>query len=120
LQNSAEKIFSEFEKCGLDFFWPQKNLQKKIFAGQKFVISGTFENFSRDELKKKIADAGGKILSAISGNCDALICGKNPGSKRKKAENLQIKIWDEKKILQKFGENSAENKKNSPQNLQLF
>ena len=69
-----------------------KNISS-ILLGKSFVISGVFENFSRDELKKLIESNGGKISSSISSKTTYLVAGSNMGpSKKEKAEKLNIKI----------------------------
>ncbi len=94
----AKNLFSNFEKANITIFWPEEKIKNSNLDGKKFVITGTFENFSRDELKKNISDGGGKIMSAISKNIDILVVGKNPGSKLKKADELKIDVYDEQKI----------------------
>tara|TARA_R110002051_G_scaffold314839_1_gene392382 strand:+ start:7624 stop:9645 length:2022 start_codon:yes stop_codon:yes gene_type:complete len=65
-------------------------------AGKIFVVSGVFEILSRDELKKKIEDNGGKVGSSISSKTSYLVAGDKMGpSKRTKAENLGIPIISE-------------------------
>lgn len=65
-------------------------------AGKTFVVSGVFEILSRDELKKKIEDNGGKVGSSISSKTSYLVAGDKMGpSKRTKAENLGIPIISE-------------------------
>ena len=64
--------------------------------GKKFVISGTFEHFSRDELKQNIEQNGGKVVSSVSKNTDYLLAGDKPGpSKVNKAQNLGVSIISE-------------------------
>jgi DNA ligase (NAD+) len=63
-------------------------------AGQSFVISGTL-SAPRDELKRRIEAAGGKVRPSVSTRTDYLVCGAKPGSKRDKAEELGVKILDE-------------------------
>ncbi len=61
-----------------------------------FVVSGVFEIYSRDELKKAIEDNGGKVGSSISSKTDYVIAGDNMGpSKLEKANQLKIKIITE-------------------------
>ncbi len=68
--------------------------------GKKFVISGTFEHFSRDELKKNIEQNGGKVVSSVSKNTDYLLAGDKPGpSKVSKAQNLGVSIISEADYL---------------------
>ncbi len=69
-------------------------------GGKSFVISGVFENFERDELKKHIIQNGGKVLSSISSKLDYLLAGDNMGpAKLDKANSLGIKIISEKEYL---------------------
>ena len=65
-------------------------------AGKTFVISGTFQNFERDELKIKIEANGGKVLSGVSGKLNYLIAGAEAGpSKLEKALKLNVSIVSE-------------------------
>ncbi|WP_338378465.1 NAD-dependent DNA ligase LigA [uncultured Flavobacterium sp.] len=64
--------------------------------GKIFVVSGVFEIYSRDELKKAIEDNGGKVGSSISSKTDYVIAGDNMGpSKLEKANQLKIPIITE-------------------------
>ncbi len=68
--------------------------------GKKFVISGTFDHFSRSELKKSIEQNGGKVVSSVSKNTDYLLAGDKPGpSKVSKAEALGVPIISEADYL---------------------
>lgn len=67
-----------------------------------FVITGTFKNFSREELKSLILKKGGKVTSAVTPKTDIVLVGKEPGSKLSKAEELGIELWDEKKVTSIF------------------
>jgi DNA ligase (NAD+) len=70
-------------------------------AGKTFVISGTFQNFERDDLKIKIEANGGKVLSGVSGKLNFLIAGNEAGpSKLEKAQKLGVPIISEEEFLQ--------------------
>ncbi|MEY4538519.1 MAG: hypothetical protein RLZZ306_276 [Bacteroidota bacterium] len=70
-------------------------------AGKTFVISGTFQNFERDELKTKIEANGGKVLSGVSGKLNYLIAGSEAGSsKLEKAQKLNVSIISEEEFMQ--------------------
>ncbi|MFC1730690.1 NAD-dependent DNA ligase LigA [candidate division KSB1 bacterium] len=72
------------------------NLDSNILENKIIVVSGVFINYSRDELKRLISNHGGKNTSSISNKTDFLIAGENTGpSKRKKAEELGVKIISE-------------------------
>jgi DNA ligase (NAD+) len=68
--------------------------------GMSFVITGTLNNFSRDEAKDFIIKNGGKVLSSVSKKLDYLVVGADPGSKLKKAEELGIKIISEEELME--------------------
>jgi len=69
--------------------------------GKTFVISGVFENYSRDELKDMIEANGGKILSGISGKLNYLVAGDNMGpSKLEKATKLKVPIITDEMLLE--------------------
>jgi len=69
-------------------------------VGKTFVISGTFQNFERDELKIKIEANGGKVLSGVSGKLNYLIAGSEAGpSKLEKAQKLNVSIISEDDFL---------------------
>jgi len=65
------------------------------FYNKTFVITGTLEKYTRDEIEAKIQILGGKTSSSVSKKTSALIVGSNPGSKYEKAEKLDIPIWSE-------------------------
>jgi DNA ligase (NAD+) len=65
-------------------------------SGKIFVVSGVFEKFSRDDLKKAIEDNGGKVGSSISAKTDYVVAGDNMGpAKLDKATKLNITIISE-------------------------
>ena len=73
-------------------------------SGKTFVISGVFEQFSREELTALIEKHGGKLLSSISGKLDYLVAGDKMGpSKLAKAEKLKIPIISEAELMELIG-----------------
>lgn len=76
----------------------------EVLAGKIFVVSGVFTLFSRDELKKKIEDNGGKVGSSISAKTDFVIAGDNMGpAKLEKANKLNVKIISEDDFIVMLG-----------------
>ena len=70
-------------------------------AGKTFVVSGVFDKFSRDDLKKAIEDNGGKIGSSISAKTDYVVAGDNMGpAKLEKANSLKIPIISEDDFIE--------------------
>lgn len=87
---------------GLQFHSEEKEirLQSNLLEGKTFLISGVFENHSREELKDLIESNGGKMLSSVSSNLSYLVAGENMGpSKREKAEKLKISIISDEELL---------------------
>ena len=74
------------------------------FNQKTFVVTGTLEHFSRDEIKNKIELLGGKTSGSVSKKTSVVIVGENPGSKYEKAQKLGIEIWNEDALLEKLGE----------------
>ncbi len=70
-----------------------------IFAGSRFVVTGTLEKFGRDEIKELIRNNGGMVSEGISKETTYLVAGENAGSKYQKAEELGVKILNEKQFL---------------------
>lgn len=91
-------IIERLKKYGVQFEIVEKvnpNATNKL-AGKTFVVSGVFEKFSRDDLKKAIEDNGGKVGSSISAKTDYVIAGDNMGpAKLEKANKLNVSIISE-------------------------
>ncbi|WP_417366985.1 NAD-dependent DNA ligase LigA [Flavobacterium beibuense] len=70
-------------------------------SGKTLVVSGVFEKFSRDELKKAIEDNGGKVGSSISSKTDYVVAGDNMGpAKLEKANKLGVAIISEDDFIE--------------------
>jgi len=74
-----------------------QKLRNKIFA-----LTGELKIFTRDEVKEKIKELGGKVSGSVSKNTSFVVVGRNPGSKLEKAKKLGVKIIDEKMFLKEF------------------
>ena len=75
------------------------------YTDKIIVLTGTLNSMSRDEAKKTLHSLGAKVSSSVSKNTDFLIIGDQPGSKAKKAKELNIPIVSEEEwigIIQKF------------------
>ena len=70
------------------------------YTGKVIVLSGTLKSMSREEAKHTLQTLGAKFSGSVSKNTDFLIIGSEPGSKAKKAEELNIKIINEDQWIQ--------------------
>lgn len=90
---------------GLQFEVQQQEGASNKLDGLTIVISGNFERYSRKEIKELIEKHGGKNTGSVSGKTDLIIAGEGMGpSKRKKAEDLGVKIIDENEFAEMIGD----------------
>lgn len=95
------KNIEKLKMVGLKFEIDSTIIRKSILNNKTFVISGVFEDHSREELKSLIDQNGGKNLSSISSKTNFLLAGDKVGpSKLKKAKDLDIMIIDEKYFIE--------------------
>jgi DNA ligase (NAD+) len=90
-------LVAQLSKFGLTLSGTKKE-RGTTLSGQTFVITGTLAGYSRDEAKKLIEDAGGKVASAVSKKTNFLLAGSDAGSKLDKAKELGVPVIDEKKM----------------------
>ena len=96
------EMINTLKSYGLQFKLEENNNEttSEILIGKSIVVSGVFEKYSRDELKKLIEINGGKVSSSISKNTSFILAGSNMGpSKKQKAEALGIKIIGEEEFI---------------------
>lgn len=92
-QENLEEL-KELSDLGVNMkYYDTSKETSDIFDGKKFVITGSFEEFTRDELKDYIEDHGGINSGSVSKNTDIVIVGKDPGKKYEDAVSLGISIW---------------------------
>ena len=92
------EIINRLKIKGIQFEVNEKNSTfiSDVLENKIFVVSGVFELYSRDELKKAIEDHGGKVGSSISSKTNYVIAGDNMGpAKLEKANKLGVTIINE-------------------------
>ncbi|MCL4686408.1 NAD-dependent DNA ligase LigA [Myxococcota bacterium] len=68
-------------------------------AGQTFVLTGGLESMTRDEARRRIEAAGGKVTSSVSKKTHYVVAGEDAGSKLTRAHELEIPVLDEPAFL---------------------
>lgn len=63
-----------------------------------FVITGTIEDYKREDVKELIEKNGGKVTGSVSKNTDILLCGQKAGSKLTKAKSFGIEVYEGDKL----------------------
>jgi DNA ligase (NAD+) len=91
------KLVERLREARLTLTGKKKERGTKL-AGKTFVLTGTLSHFTRDEAKKMIEDAGGKVTGSVSKKTDYVVAGADAGSKLEKAKELEVSVIDEKEM----------------------
>lgn len=103
-----QQIIERLRTAGLQLTAKERTKASNALEGLTFVISGSFANHSRDELKALIDANGGKNLAAVSANTSYLLAGDKIGpAKLQKANKLGIKIISEDEFIAMIGSNDT-------------
>jgi DNA ligase (NAD+) len=79
-------------------FSGKKKERGTTLAGKTFVLTGTLAKYTRDEAKRMIEDAGGKVVGSVSKKTDYVVAGADPGSKLDKARELGVEVVSEQQM----------------------
>jgi DNA ligase (NAD+) len=88
-------LVAQLRDAGLNLSGTKKQRGTKL-AGKTFVLTGTMPRYSRDQAKKMIEDAGGRVSGSVSKKTDYVVAGDDAGSKLDKAKELGVAVIDEK------------------------
>ena len=91
------KLVTDLRKAGLTFTGQKKEKGTKL-AGKTFVLTGTLSRHTRDEAKKMIEDAGGRVSGSVSKKTDYVVAGSDAGSKLDKARELGVSVVGEEEL----------------------
>jgi DNA ligase (NAD+) len=96
-KDENQKIVDAMISGGIQIFRNDDQKDDQL-AGKVFVLTGTLENLTRNEARRIIENAGGKVTGSVSRNTDYLVVGASPGSKLKRAQELGVDIIDEETL----------------------
>ncbi|HEY9767297.1 MAG TPA: NAD-dependent DNA ligase LigA [Coleofasciculaceae cyanobacterium] len=98
--SANQTLIQQLQAAGLKFdqATPDNNTNL-AFSGKTFVLTGTLPSLKREEAKKLIEQAGGKVTGSISKKTDYILLGENAGSKLAKAEKLGITQLSEAELI---------------------
>jgi DNA ligase (NAD+) len=88
------ELVKQLRAAGLTFTGQKKQRGTKL-AGKTFVLTGTLARYTRDQAKKMIEEAGGRVSGSVSKKTDYVVAGTDAGSKLDKAKELGVKVIDE-------------------------
>ncbi len=92
------RLVERLRKAGLTMTGARKVRGTKL-AGMTFVLTGALPTYSRDDAKKMIEDAGGKVSGSVSKKTSYVVAGEDAGSKLDKAHALGVKVISEAELL---------------------
>ncbi len=96
------ELVEKLRKAGLTFKGRKKERGVKL-AGKTFVLTGTLVHYTREDAKKLIEDAGGRVSGSVSKKTDYVVAGEDPGSKLDKARELGVTVIGEKELQTLLG-----------------
>ena len=94
-ESKNRELVGRLRDAGLTFKGKKKERGTKL-AGKTFVLTGTLVQYTRDQAKKMIEDAGGRVSGSVSKKTDYVVAGSDAGSKLDKAKELGVKVINEK------------------------
>ncbi|MEG9297479.1 NAD-dependent DNA ligase LigA [Mangrovibacillus sp. Mu-81] len=105
--DEVKELIQELKDVGvnLEYKGPKPVAASEVdsyFAGKTIVLTGKIERLSRNEAKEKIEMLGGKVTGSVSKKTDLVIAGEDAGSKLAKANELEIEVWDEDKLMEEL------------------
>jgi DNA ligase (NAD+) len=94
------ELVDRLRAAGLQFTYHTTRPPGGRFKGLTFVLTGTLPNLSREEAKRLIEAAGGKVSSSVSKKTNYVVVGEDPGSKFTKAQELGVATVNEDQLLE--------------------
>ena len=95
-ESKNRELVEALRTAGVTFRGSKKERGTKL-AGKTFVLTGTLTR-PRDQVKKAIEDAGGRVSGSVSKKTDFVVAGTDAGSKLDKAKELGVKVIEEKEL----------------------
>lgn len=108
----SKDLVEKFKAAGVNMEFVERNVAKEadiqvnsdVFKDKTVVLTGKLDHFKRNELKDILTDLGAKVTGSVSKNTDILIAGEEAGSKKDKAESLDIPIWSENQLMEQLNQ----------------
>ncbi len=98
MQDQTKDLLKKLKAAGVNMTLIEDTGKDKRFNEQTFVLTGTLENYTREEASNIIESFGGKTSASVSKKTSYVLAGEDAGSKLVKAQNLGVKIITEKEF----------------------
>jgi len=94
-RHENREVVEQLKDAGVKIHHEKKKTDLGGLAGKVFVLTGALSGMTRDDAKRRIEAAGGKVTGSVSGKTDYLVVGGEPGSKLERAQQLGVEILNE-------------------------
>jgi DNA ligase (NAD+) len=103
----VKELIEELRAVGMNFEYLGKTAEEmanvdSAFNGKTVVLTGTLEQWKRNDAKAKIESLGGKVTGSVSKKTDIVVAGAQAGSKLTKAESFGVTVWSEQDMVDAF------------------
>lgn len=95
MQDQTNDLLKKLKAAGVNMREIEDENSDNRFLGKTFVLTGTLENFTRDEASEIIEKLGGKTSGSVSKKTSYVLAGEDAGSKLAKAQSLGIPVITE-------------------------
>jgi DNA ligase (NAD+) len=104
----VQALITRLREAGVNMTYTGKKVDTSAidsnFNGKTIVLTGKLERLTRNDAKAKIEALGGNVTGSVSKKTDLVIAGAEAGSKLAKAEQLDIEVWDEARLIEELSE----------------
>lgn len=104
-KEQTKKLIQKLENAGVNLKGNKKELSSNKLKDKIFVVTGSFDDYSRNDITKLIEENSGKVSGSVSKKTSFLVAGENAGSKLSKAESLGIPVISIEKLKEMIKEN---------------
>lgn len=105
-QPQMQELIQRLQAQGVNTTYKGPRRTTSSLQGKTFVLTGALSTLSRKEASEQLEALGAKVTNSVSKNTDVLIAGEKAGSKKEKAIQLGIEIWDEEQLLRLLEEHA--------------
>lgn len=101
-QEQTIDLIKKLQQAGVNMQALEENSQDDRFSKMTFVLTGTLENYTREQAVSIIEQHGGKVSSSVSKKTSYVLAGEEAGSKLTKAQELGVTILSEEEFINKI------------------
>ncbi len=99
---SNQSMIEDLKNLGVNTEFKGIVSEGGAYDGKTFVLTGKLNDYTRDEARALIEAQGGKVTGSVSNKTDVVVAGEDAGSKKAKALDLGIEIWDETRFKERL------------------